>query len=609
VAGTDERPPSTATRPRAAQAALLGLAGAAATVSSLVAPPLSGTAWLCVPVGLAASWSRRWAGAAVAAATALLVLRAALSERASAGHALMSVVALVLLAATVSVAVSRIRREDLHLVSRLEEEREHALRASAERDALSRRLTHQAAHDALTGLPNRSLFLERLNDALRQADDGAVVGVLFLDLDDFKTVNDSLGHAAGDELLVGISRRLENTLRAGDVVARFGGDEFAVLLLSGGTAEQVGGVANRLLGVLRAPFALSAGMASGQASGGLVLEARDPSRTVEEQGGDLVRQADLAMYSAKAAGGGRCVEFHLELQEAMRERLALQDEITRALIEEQFSLHYQPVVDLTTKRLVAVEALVRWHHPERGDISPERFIPIAERSGAIVPLGLWVLEQACLDLQLWDELAPGNDLRISVNISARQLRDRGVGPQIARILHKVGVDPRRLVLEVTESMLMDDGETATATLWQLRALGIRIAIDDFGTGYSSLSRLVDLPLDDLKVDRTFIDELTRSHAGATIVTAAIAMAHGLGLKVVAEGVETQDQLDFLTDAACDQAQGYLFSPPVPLDAVLGMLRRGATAAPERVPPPRSQPGGVLSSRPTARVIPSLPKHR
>ncbi len=424
--------------------------------------------------------------AAVAFAAAIALLTS--SGASGAGTTAVWVAVVVLIGASVSSAVRRVRREDLRRISLLEAEREDALQACAERDALSRRLTHQAGHDALTGLPNRTLFLERLHDALRSGDPGAVVGVLFLDLDDFKTVNDSLGHAAGDELLVGISQRLQNALRAGDLVARFGGDEFAVLLLDGGTAEQVSGVANRLLGVLRAPFALGAGMASGQASGGLVLEERDRARTVEEQGGDLTRQADLAMYAAESAGGGRCVGFQVELQEAMRERLALQDEITRALIEEQFSLEYQPVVDLRSSEVVAVEALVRWHHPERGDLSPDRFIPIAERSGAIVPLGLWVLEQACLDLQLWDELAPGNEVRISVNVSPRQLRDRGAGPQIARVLHRAGVDPRRLVLEVTESMLMDDGETAAATLWQLRALGIRIAIDDFGTGYSSVSR-------------------------------------------------------------------------------------------------------------------------
>jgi diguanylate cyclase (GGDEF)-like protein len=434
--------------------------------------------------------------------------------------------------------------------------------------------------------------------------------VLFIDLDDFKTVNDSLGHAAGDELLVGVGQRLDNALRERDVVARFGGDEFAVLLLNGGTAEQSAGVAKRLLGVLRAPFALGAGMASGQGSGGLVVDVRDPDMTVDDQAGNLMRQADLAMYAAKAAGGGACIEFRDELQDAVLERVELQGEITQALIRDDFTVHYQPVVDLPTARVVAVEALLRWQHPERGDIPPSVFVPIAERSGAIVALGLWVLERACLDLRSWDELCPGNELRITVNVSARQLRDTAVGPQIARVLHRTKVDPRRLVLEVTESLLMDDDEAAAATLWQLRGLGIRIAVDDFGTGYSSLSRLVDLPLDDLKIDRTFISELGRSDAGATIINAAVAMAHGLDLNVVAEGVENTEQLEFLQQAGCDQAQGFLFSAPIPAEAVVGMLKCGAGVAERmRMPGPQAGGTGPLPARPSPTIIPPLPRHR
>jgi EAL domain-containing protein (putative c-di-GMP-specific phosphodiesterase class I) len=393
-------------------------------------------------------------------------------------------------------------------------------------------------------------------------------------------------------------------------VARFGGDEFAVLLVPGGTAEQATGVARRLLGVLRAPFVLSGGMGSGQGSGGLVLEGPDPGRTVAQHAADLMRQADLAMYAAKAAGGGACVEYRDELQDAMLERLELQDEIKQALIHDDFSLQYQPVVDLRTGLVVELEALARWEHRERGQIPPNEFIPIAEKSGAIVELGLWVLEQACLDLKRWDELCPGTEVRIAVNVSARQLRESSVAPQVARVLHRHGVDPRRLVLEVTESLLMDDDEAAAATLWQLRGLGIRIAVDDFGTGYSSLSRLVDLPLDDLKIDRAFVAELERSDAGATIITAAIAMAHGLGLTVVAEGVENQEQLDFLVAAGCDHAQGYLFSPAVPMDAVSVMLRGGRAVPPrERVPGPRPGIGTQLPARPSPTIIPSLPRHR
>jgi diguanylate cyclase (GGDEF)-like protein len=434
--------------------------------------------------------------------------------------------------------------------------------------------------------------------------------VLFVDLDDFKTVNDSLGHAAGDELLIGVAARLSNVLRSGDVVARFGGDEFAVLLRDA-SGDGTLGIANRLLGVLRAPFALSAGMASGQASGGLVTTAADPERPVSEQAAELLRRADLAMYAAKAAGDGRCVEFRDELQLAMLEKLALQDDITEAMIREEFYLHYQPVVDLESRRPVAVEALLRWHHARRGDVPPDVFVPIAEKSGAIVAIGLWVLEQACRDLQRWDAEHADNGMMIAVNLSARQLQEPSIGPKIARTLHRMGVDPRRLILEVTESLVMDDAEAAAATLWQLRALGIRIAVDDFGTGYSSLSRLVDLPLDDIKIDRSFIRELDVSEAGTTIIKAAIAMAHGLGLNVVAEGVETPEQLAFLKRSGCNQAQGYLFSRPCSADDVVALLAAGElghgegdkaddSAVPSDAPRP---------TRPSATIIPALPRHR
>jgi diguanylate cyclase (GGDEF)-like protein len=577
-------------------------------------PALTAAGWLCLPVAVAGAWSARRAAVVAGVASVLTATATWMDDAAGPGPLLLVLQAVFFLAVGQVVArlTRMVREADRRVVSALEDQRERALEAFAERDALSSRLAHQAMHDMLTGLPNRMLFLERLENALKHAGPDTAVGVLFIDLDDFKIVNDSLGHAAGDELLVGVGQRLANALRTGDMVARFGGDEFAVLLMHNGTADQAAGVAKRLLGVLRAPFALSAGMASGQASGGLVLDTRDPEKTVAEQAGDLMRQADLAMYAAKAAGGGACVEFLDEFQEEMLDRLALQDEITQALIHDDFKLHYQPVVDLPSRRVIAVEALVRWHHPERGNIPPSRFIPMAEQSGSIVQLGLWVLEQACLDLQLWDELCPDNDLRITVNVSARQLRESSVGPQIARVLHRTGIDPRRLVLEVTESLLMDDDDAAAATLWQLRGLGIRIAVDDFGTGYSSLSRLVDLPLDELKIDRAFVAELDRSDAGATIIKAAVAMAHGLDLTVVAEGVETEEQLDFLAGEGCDHAQGYLFSPPVPMDAITGMLRRGANLhAPRAAAVPDQRPVDVprLPARPSPTIIPSMPRHR
>ncbi|HVB26486.1 MAG TPA: diguanylate cyclase, partial [Mycobacteriales bacterium] len=403
--------------------------------------------WLCLPVVIAAGRFGR-PGAFVAAVGASLgagplTMLAPSGDGSGKAEPLvwfMGAVFFVIVGQVVTGLLRRVHQADSRIAGAMNEQRDRAVDALAERDVLSQRLAHQATHDPVTGLPNRLLFLQRLEDTLLHSAPTQSVGVLFIDLDDFKTVNDSLGHAAGDELLMGVAQRLQNAIRGGDVVARFGGDEFAVLLHQG-TAENASGLANRLLGVLRTPFALAAGMASGQASGGLVLACRDGQQPIAEQAADLLRRADLAMYAAKAAGGGRCVEFRDEFHDAMLERLSLRDDIVAAQIREEFYLHYQPVIDLRTRRVVAVEALLRWTHPVRGEISPVRFIPIAEESGAIVQLGLWVLEQACADLQRWDELCPGNGVSITVNLSARQLRESSVGAQIARVLHHAGVDP------------------------------------------------------------------------------------------------------------------------------------------------------------------------
>jgi diguanylate cyclase (GGDEF)-like protein len=581
-------------------------------VASVALPDTIAPYWLGLPVVLLAARYGRPAAIGAALGACCLQYAAALVDPASPpsiGKAVTALVFLLSIGLLVTRLVYDVQRGGRQVVSTLNGERDVALAAVAERDALSERLVHQATHDALTGLPNRSLFLQKLQDALRECTDGQPIGVLFVDLDDFKTVNDSFGHAAGDELLIGVGERLKNAVRVGDVVSRFGGDEFAVLLRDG-DPDRARGLANRLLGVLRAPFALSIGMASGRASGGVVTTTARPDTPVEEQAADLLRRADLAMYAAKAAADGHCVEFRDELQHAMLERLALQDDITEAMIREDFHLNYQPVIDLKSNRLVTVEALLRWHHHERGDVPPDQFVPIAEKSGAIVQIGLWVLEQACRDLKQWDEEHPGNDVQIAINLSARQLKEPSVGPQIARVLHRMDVDPRRLILEVTESLVMDDGEAAAATLWQLRALGIRIAVDDFGTGYSSLSRLVDLPLDDIKIDRSFIRELSVSDAGATIIKAAIAMAHGLDLNVVAEGVESTEQLAFLMRSGCDQAQGYLFSRPLPAHDIGGLLGPEASvnygAVSDNADLTAEHP---RQTRPSPTIIPSMPRHR
>lgn len=550
-------------------------------------------------------------GTAVAAAiagavSAVAYLVGPLAGRASVGAWIVQSVFIVIAMQVVSVLLRRSRTEGLLALSAARDQRAEAVAAVAERDALSRQLMHQATHDTLTDLPNRDLFREQLEEALTGSASSQQVGVLFLDLDDFKTVNDTFGHAAGDELLVAVADRLRHALRDGDLVARFGGDEFAVLLRDA-DADLAGALANRLVGVLQAPFALTTGMASGQASAGLVLARHDARTSAHEQAGDLLRRADLAMYAAKQAGGGRHMEFQEELDEAVRERRSIQQDITEALIHEDFVVHYQPIVDLRTHRLISVEALLRWQHPQRGTVPPDLFIPAAETSGAIVELGTWVLAQACADLQRWDQTCPGSSLRITVNLSARQLQEASIGPQIARVLHRGGVDPRRLTLEVTESLLMDDKEAAANILWQLRTLGIRIVVDDFGTGYSSLSRLVDLPLDEIKIDRSFVDELRRSEAGATIITAAVAMAHGLGLGVIAEGVENLEQLRFLQHAGCDHAQGFLFSRPLTADDIERMLLQGELPA-LSVPPPDSHADEVRSVRPSPEIIP-LHRHR
>lgn len=607
-------------RPQAAVSANVRSARLAACCAALAAaslavaaagPPDARPYWLCLPVvALAARFGPR-VGVCAALFLGLLQLLASLPSGVGVRADTQICLSVFLLSVSliVPLMLRYLRQGDLVLVEALNAERDLALAAATDRDALSSRLAHQATHDALTGLPNRSLFLSRLETALHDRAEGELIGVLFVDLDDFKTINDTFGHPAGDELLVGVGERLKNAVRSGDVVARFGGDEFAVLLRDG-SADRAVGLANRLLGVLSAPFALSVGMASGRASGGLVTTSATDPTPVAQQSAELLRRADLAMYAAKATTDGRVVEFRDEMQHALLERLSLQDDITQAMIREDFSVVYQPVIDLKSKEMVGVEALLRWRHPERGDVPPDVFVPLAEESGAIVQIGLWVLEQACRDLTLWDEEHPGNQLQIAINLSARQLAESSVGPQIARVLHRMHVDPRRLVLEVTESLVMDDGEAAAATLWQLRALGIRIAVDDFGTGYSSLSRLVDLPLDDIKIDRSFIRELSVSDAGATIVQAAIAMAHGLNLTVVAEGVESPEQLAFLVRNGCDQAQGYLFSRPLPADNVSEMLGLGPHV--HHGPPDDdavTTPEHPRQTRPSPTIIPSMPRHR
>jgi len=444
------------------------------------------------------------------------------------------------------------------------------------RKEAERALIHQGLHDALTGLPNRVVLQDRLHQALTRARSHHLqVAVLFLDMDDFKLVNDGLGHLTGDDVLVQVAHRLRQVIRPEDTVARFGGDEF-VIICEVNTAEGAIEVGHRLLGALEAPFTLS-GQDVGEgmrmdASIGLVIAAEDPTPEA------LLQDADTAMYRAKARGGG-CVElFDVTMRESAQSRLATSTALRGALERSELRVFYQPVVSLRNPQVVGVEALVRWQHPERGLVTPEEFIPLAEDTGLIVPIGLWALQQALRDRAQWQAALPLNKpLRLAVNLSARQLYDPNLLDDVAAALAAVGADPGSLILEITETVVMRDLDSRLA-LNSLRALGISLHIDDFGTGYSSLAYLRDLPVDAVKIDRAFIDRLGSVAADESVVAAVIAMAAALSLDVVAEGVETELQLRVLGDLGCQVAQGFLFARPMPYDDLLNWLCERGTPA-------------------------------
>ncbi|WP_051222968.1 putative bifunctional diguanylate cyclase/phosphodiesterase [Conexibacter woesei] len=435
------------------------------------------------------------------------------------------------------------------------------LRDVTERRSMEDELRHQAFHDALTGLPNRSLFDDRLAQALRRrhrADNG--VAVVLVDLDDFKAVNDSLGHAAGDELLVECARRFDLVVRGSDTAARLGGDEFAVLLEDNGDAEAAAlQLAARLREALDAPVELEGRTVHVEASIGIAVVSQTAVTPA-----DVVRNADIAMYKAKEHGGSDLVVFRPEMLHAARERLDLREDLRHALERDELALHYQPVVGLGDRGVTCLEALLRWTHPGHGDISPARFIPVAEESGLIVGIGEWVLERACRDLGALRAQIPG--VRVAVNVSAVQLREPGFPERVAAILEQCGTDARDLVIELTESVFADDDATAEA-LRRLRALGLALSVDDFGTGYSSLSYLRRLDVDSVKIDRSFVAGLGGEPRDAALVRSIIELGHALGLTMVAEGVEEADQEAFLREAGCDLAQGWLFGRPAPLLAV------------------------------------------
>ena len=450
------------------------------------------------------------------------------------------------------------------------------VRDISDRKRLEEELAHQALHDGLTGLPNRVLFQDRLRHSLARtrrprAADGAYQAVLFVDLDNFKLINDTMGHKTGDQLLVAVAERVSESLRAGDTAARLGGDEFTILLenVKEGEARSV---ADRLLKRLREPFILDGHQAVVSASIGIAL-----SEAGAELAEDLLRSADTALYEAKSNGKGRHETFHPEMTARVWRRLELETDLRRALEAQELIVYYQPIVDLESGEIRELEALVRWQHPERGLLPPGEFIPLAEETGLIVEIGRVVLRAACEQLVAWDKLIPTPvKLRMSVNVSPRELREPTFVDGVLAALADSGLAATRLTIEITETVTLDQAGQGIDALSALHELGVHLSIDDFGTGYSSLGYFRSIALDALKIDRLFIEGLGRERRDSAIVAAAIAFGSALGLEVTAEGIETEEQAEILRTLHCPLAQGYLFCPPRDADAISDILKRGGS---------------------------------
>jgi diguanylate cyclase (GGDEF)-like protein len=447
------------------------------------------------------------------------------------------------------------------------------------------RIQRLASYDRLTQLPNRQHFIERVDQALAQARAACkMLAVLSLDLDQFKRINDTLGHTVGDLLLVAVTQRLRDTVRSRDAVtrigglpddtnlARLGGDEFCVLVTDIGQFQDAAKVARRIIAALQRPLDVDGRELFVTASVGIALYPLD---------GDgahmLIKNADAAMYFAKNQGRNNYQFYSKEMNSRALERLAIESKLRRSIERGEFELHYQPKLDLRTNRITGVEALVRWRHPEMGLVPPLDFIPIAEESGLIIPIGEWVLQEAARQTRAWhvEGLPPIN---VAINIASPHFQQPGFLEHIAQVLKSTGLDARFLELEVTESMLMDDRTATLATLTALKAMGLKVSIDDFGTGYSSLAYLKRFPVNALKVDRSFVKDMPEADDDAAITSAIIAMAHSLRLEVIAEGVETPAQLAFLRERGCDYAQGYLISRPIPGPELVALLRTSVPAA-------------------------------
>ena len=448
-----------------------------------------------------------------------------------------------------------------------------------ERRRAEEQLLHDAFHDSLTGLPNRALFIDHLELAINRSRrrKGYLFAILFIDLDRFKVINDSLGHMVGDALLIAIARRLEVCLREGDTIARLGGDEFTILLDGISDYSDAHRVAERVQEVLEQPF--------GHASRELFVSASVGIRYSgdgDENPEDLLRDADTAMYCAKALGKAQYRVFDARMHTRALTILQIESDLRRAIDREEFKVVYQPIVSLQTGQIRGFEALVRWHHPERGLISPSDFIPVAEESGYIIQIDRWVLKQACFQMRRWqDELPVSRTMRISVNLSCKQFMQPTIVAQVLETLEESGLDPSSLKLEITESVMMESGDYAMRVLEQLSQAGVELSLDDFGTGYSSLSYIHRFPVTALKIDRSFIKRIDGEHNGE-IVRAVVALARNLGLEVVAEGIETVLQFDQLKALGCEHGQGFYFSEPVDEQLATALIEKEKCADPLEV---------------------------
>ena len=425
------------------------------------------------------------------------------------------------------------------------------------------RIEHLAHYDALTNLPNRSLF-QRHAEGLLLETEGREFAILYIDIDEFKRINDTLGHLIGDEFLKGVAERLRQSVGPEDFIARLGGDEFAILQHGIASGEDVHALVARIYQALRTPFDCHGHQLSSDASIGIAIAPRDGSDLF-----DLLKNADLAMYAAKAAGRRTYRFFDPAMEQQANHRRELEADLRAALAQGAFELHYQPQVDLRSDRVTGCEALLRWRHPVRGMVSPADFVPVAEETGLIEEIGQWVLRTACAEAATWPA-----DVRIAVNVSPIQFRSETLSLKVAAALSETGLDPRRLELEITEAVLIADDDAALATLNQLRALGVHIALDDFGTGYSSLQYLQRFPFDKIKIDRSFVKEVTRNSSSASIIRAVVSIAADRNMVTTAEGVETAQQRETVQTLGCTQMQGFLFSAARPAQEIRTLLASG-----------------------------------